>query len=162
MSALTPFDTGERLQAVPWHVQPRNLPRQDERDRYGRVDFDDDEGTTILTAFVDRGSDGHHTLHIENVMDADTLQIAGDETAPLIEAPSKALQDRVDAVIAGLRSPVEREEAEVFWNAGRALILVPGEKGVRKQQLIQVAADGFTISAKVGSWGSGIRYTGID
>lgn len=38
MSNLTPYDTGERLEPKPWHVQHRNLPDPEELDDDGEPD----------------------------------------------------------------------------------------------------------------------------
>ncbi|MEA5456724.1 hypothetical protein SPF06_18530 [Sinomonas sp. JGH33] len=69
--ALTPYDRGDRLEPHPWVRGPiahptTGLPRVVNSDDYGRVDFDDDEGATVLTAYVERSGDGY-TLHLENV-----------------------------------------------------------------------------------------------
>ncbi|MDR6868332.1 hypothetical protein J2Y69_002946 [Microbacterium resistens] len=55
---LGPYDTGVRLEPQLW-------PVNDDPDRYGRVDFDDDEGATVLSAHVERRADGSHALHVE-------------------------------------------------------------------------------------------------
>lgn len=161
-TALTPYDTGERLEPRPWQVQNRNLPDPDERNRYGRVDFDDDEAATQVTVHVTKDADRDgHTLHISNARESLRIVTDGEE-GPLVESPSEELQKAVEETMARLRTPYEREEAEVFWNAGQAMILVPGEKHVRKQQVILVSANAFTLSAKVGSWHNGVRDTRID
>lgn len=68
MSAtLTPYDTGARLQPFPWHTQPANLPDPEEAKRYGRVDFDNDEGFTAFTVYAQVNEQGGYTLHIENI-----------------------------------------------------------------------------------------------
>lgn len=57
---LTPYDTGARLQPVPWHVQRGNLNKGvGEEDRYGRVDFDDDEGATLVRAYAEKTETGY-------------------------------------------------------------------------------------------------------
>ncbi|MGY4541377.1 hypothetical protein ACVWY0_001286 [Arthrobacter sp. UYNi723] len=154
LAELTPYDTGDRLEPHPW---PRNTPED-----YGKVDFDDEEGATALTLHVDRNKDasGGYTLHIENVSVG--LTVEGDETAPMIEAPSKELQEQVQHIIAGLRTPIEQEEAEVFWNYRQAVIIVPGEQHLREQQVIMVTEGGGVLSAKVGDWRNGVRDTRID
>lgn len=68
MTTLTPYDTGARLQPKPWHTQPANLPDPEEVDRYGRVDFDNDEGRTVLSAYVENTAAGY-VLHIDNMSD---------------------------------------------------------------------------------------------
>ena len=34
-------------------------------DSYGRVDFDDDEGRTVATIYLERTADGDYAIHIE-------------------------------------------------------------------------------------------------
>lgn len=53
MTELSPYDTGERLQPAPWPVADlaaaaRSLTAE-ERDRFGRVDFDTPESETAVT-----------------------------------------------------------------------------------------------------------------
>lgn len=70
MSNLTPYDTGERAEPFRW-VSDTSMVRDratgvKDSDRYGRVDFDDDEGHTIATVYVARsGIDGSYVMHIE-------------------------------------------------------------------------------------------------
>lgn len=75
---ITPYDTGERLEPKAWHVQPRNPPSEEEAERYGRVDFDDDEGRTVLTAYVERTPIGY-AVRIENAAEPVTVTIAAAE-----------------------------------------------------------------------------------
>lgn len=52
----SPYDTGERLEPHPWvrdGITGNEYRRPAERDDYGRVDFDDDEGTTIATLHIE-------------------------------------------------------------------------------------------------------------
>lgn len=70
---LTPYDTGERAQPIPWvsstdRVRDRATGVADS-DRYGRVDFDDDESRTVATVYMMKGSDGNYHLHIEAMDD---------------------------------------------------------------------------------------------
>lgn len=39
-------------------------------ENFGKVDFEDDEGHTVCTAYVERDPDGRHSVHIEP-MDGD-------------------------------------------------------------------------------------------
>ena len=73
-TALTPYDTGKRLQPMPWHVQPLNLPDPAEEDQYGRVDFDDDEGATILTGWVEKTEAGY-VLNLVSFQDDVTIKV---------------------------------------------------------------------------------------
>ena len=71
MSALTPFNTGDRL-------EPRAWPINDDRDRFGRVDFDDDEAATVFTAYAERLADGSNALHV-------ALLVGDDNTAIFVD-----------------------------------------------------------------------------
>ena len=57
-ATLSPYDTGARLDPKVW-------PVNGDSDRYGRVDFDDDEGATQFTAYGERRSEGSYALHVE-------------------------------------------------------------------------------------------------
>lgn len=54
---LTPYDTGEIAQPFIWE-------HDGEADRYGRVDFDNDESSTVATVWASRNQDGSYTLHV--------------------------------------------------------------------------------------------------
>lgn len=64
MAELTPYDTGERAEPVFWvatgapHRPAIERPAED----YGKVDFDDEEGATIATLWIERQPDGSYTL----------------------------------------------------------------------------------------------------
>jgi hypothetical protein len=58
--SLTPYDTGERLEPQLW-------PTSDDPETFGRVDFDDDEGRTVFTAYVERRRPGLRAAHRQHV-----------------------------------------------------------------------------------------------
>ncbi len=60
----SPYDTGERAEPKVWPVA---FEGKVDLDRYGRVDFDDDESATIATVRVQRTPDGRYEL----IVDAD-------------------------------------------------------------------------------------------
>lgn len=66
---LTPYDTGRRGEARPWPVRSlTNLPpleRELEEDRYGKVDFDNDESNTLVTVWIELTAAGEHVVHIQ-------------------------------------------------------------------------------------------------
>lgn len=66
--ALTPYDTGQRLEPHAWVqgqvASPGGLPRRAIPDDFGRVDFENDEGGTVLTVYVERTAEGY-MLHVE-------------------------------------------------------------------------------------------------
>ncbi|UVG35430.1 hypothetical protein SEA_ZAGIE_77 [Microbacterium phage Zagie] len=73
-TALTPYDRGVRGEPKVWpHVTRSELAilapiaLELEEDRFGRVDFDDDEGATMLNVRVEREADGRVFLHVDLV-----------------------------------------------------------------------------------------------
>ena len=84
----TPYDTGDRLEPHDWVkgevASPSGLPRQAMPDDFGRVDFDDDEGTTLLTLFAEPDGNGGVRLvvygnvpvTIERADDSERIQLA--------------------------------------------------------------------------------------
>ena len=66
---LTPYDRGTRLEPQLW-------PLGDEPDSYGRVDFDNDESATVLTAYVEREGDGY-AMHVAGMAEPLSLVVDG-------------------------------------------------------------------------------------
>lgn len=157
---LTPYDTGKRAEPKVW--EDRHIEDDDD---YGKVDFNTDEDYTIATLHIEQGDDGSFTLS-GNANEVLKLDIDFNTVEqPTFIQPSDALRAKVQATIADLYSPYEREEAEVYWQEGQALILVPGEKHVRKQQIIMVHEPGSfsdVNSAIVKDWETGVQRTRID
>ncbi|MBT8162636.1 MULTISPECIES: hypothetical protein [Arthrobacter] len=56
VSEQTPYETGERLRPRPWPVGPD--------ESYGKVDFVDGAGKSVLTVDVQRGPDDGYVLHV--------------------------------------------------------------------------------------------------
>lgn len=70
----TPYDTGARLEPITWVRHAYAVPPAD---WYGRVDFDDDEGATIVTAYAERDGDGY-TLYVENEAERVRVEVHGE------------------------------------------------------------------------------------
>lgn len=83
MAELTPYDTGARLEPAVWvHgkvTSPDGRAREAVAADYGRVDFDNDEGATIATLYIEPAESGF-ALHVEQHTD-DYLHVTG-VTAP--------------------------------------------------------------------------------
>lgn len=76
---LTPYDTGERLEPVVWPLHwTRPRPTQEDLDCYGRVDFDDDSGQTLVTVHARRAEDGTYELVVDN-FDPERVRIVREE-----------------------------------------------------------------------------------
>lgn len=72
-NALTPYDTGVRATPQVWANMGRNLhtlppiERELAEDRYGKVDFENDEGSTVATVWLEKNAAGEYTVHIDNM-----------------------------------------------------------------------------------------------
>lgn len=158
---LTPYDTGQRAEPKVWEDRHR-----ESADDYGKVDFNAEDDYTIATLHIEKGEDGSYTLggYANEALKVDIdFQDNSDEVV-LIQ-PSAALQAKVKETIDDLSTETERIGAEVYWQQGQALVLVPGETGYRKQQAIIVYEPGYsggdTMSAIVKGWATGVRDTRI-
>lgn len=76
-AALTPYDTGDRLEPRPWPL------KVDEH--YGLVDLDDDEGVTVFTVVGKRRDDGSpgYLLSIDSNDEASTVEVNGERAVVL-------------------------------------------------------------------------------
>lgn len=162
---LTPYDTGDKLEPHIWPVNDSKTVVEN----FGKVDFENEEGATALTVHAVRnedrngGGDARYTLHIVN--HGVDLAVESDEKDAVILAPSRALREAVLEIVNNLDTEIEKQEAEVFWSVHQAIVIVPGEKHVRKQQAIIVNETRKrridTMSAKVGPWSAGVKDTRI-
>lgn len=66
---LTPYDRGSRLEPQLW-------PFGEDPDSYGRVDFDNEESRTVLTAYVEREADGY-ALHVHGLAEPLSVVVDG-------------------------------------------------------------------------------------
>jgi hypothetical protein len=157
---LTPYDTGERLEPHPYVQRDPQLTGARSMDDYGKVDFDNEESCTVFKLHAERDGEGY-TLKVQD-LSYTPLTVEVDSELVAV-TPTETLRAKVKEAIAELRTEIERESADVFWEWKTALILVPGERHVRKQQLIMVHDTELNpVSAKVGGWADGIRDTRID
>ncbi|GAA5189517.1 hypothetical protein GCM10023346_04270 [Arthrobacter gyeryongensis] len=98
----TPYDAGERLRPRQWPVGPS--------ESYGKVDFDDGEGKTVLTVYVQRGPEEGYVLHVEHL--AVPLRVDGSDLrlspAPQVDRDAAAFR-RITAA----RTAAATAEAEL-------------------------------------------------
>lgn len=73
---LTPYDTGKRAEPKPWPIRPLDgvigftpIGKELEEERYGKVDFDDEEGLTVATVWIERDEHGRNVVHITQFFD---------------------------------------------------------------------------------------------
>lgn len=71
MADLTPYDTGERAEPYVWlvpytdQVNQPPLTEDEQRDRYGKVDFEDENGEMVATVWIERLSTGAYAVHVQ-------------------------------------------------------------------------------------------------
>jgi len=86
---LTPYDTGDRLEPHQWVkgqvATPSGLPRQAEADDFGRVDFEDDEGSTLLVVFAEPDGAGGVRLVVEGRVPVTVVRVDGSEDLRLAD-----------------------------------------------------------------------------
>ena len=86
--SLTPYDTGERATPIPWVSGSSDftaMPDGRDPDDFGRVDFEDDESSTVATIHLSRRDDGGYTAHIIPARDGVQIEWHGEGSARLIE-----------------------------------------------------------------------------
>ncbi|MBF0817751.1 hypothetical protein E4U02_15200 [Microbacterium paludicola] len=69
---LNPYDTGERAEPVPWiSGNPHTFrPLLDhDADRFGKVDYEDAEGRTLATVWVERDESGEYIIRVAHFGD---------------------------------------------------------------------------------------------
>lgn len=68
---LSPYDTGKRYEPAPWPTATVDLGdvapigRELEEARFGKVDFDDENGDTGFTVWVERNERGIPVVHVQ-------------------------------------------------------------------------------------------------
>ena len=64
MATLTPYDTGKRAEPHTWVTSTAGLTATNEDD-FGKVDFDNDEGNTVATIWLELNEhSGQYIVHI--------------------------------------------------------------------------------------------------
>lgn len=90
MAEQTPYDTGQRLDPHAWVtngiVVPDGHPRFAEDSEFGRVDFDGDDGTTILTLHVEPADNGYRMVIDQH--SEEYLHVVGANEPPMMPDPS--------------------------------------------------------------------------
>lgn len=145
-ATLTPYDIGARLEPQVWHTDS-------DPDRYGRVDFDDDEGATIASAYVQRLPSGAYTLVVTRVSDV-RLVVDVDGAHALIvdpDEPSHVPLHVQEAPRSPLRSAVAelmKHEPEVLANAIVRAFATAGSLPEWNSQTIELVLDELQRSTR--------------
>ena len=85
MTSLTPYDTGDRLEPKLW---TSGINAAAPADEYGRVDFENDEGSTQFALHFERYNDHGYRLMIESLCGAPLL-VSVDDGSLLVEHRGK-------------------------------------------------------------------------
>lgn len=133
MAELTPYDTGARLEPHVWvrgdTVSPNGATRPAGAEEYGRVDFDADDGTTILSLFVEAADTGYCVQVAQ--LGEDYVDVVGANRPPALSGPSWNLdapyrERQMMLLDAGLQE-IGREFSEhVLFSYGDPLAFCPG------------------------------------
>lgn len=107
---LTPYDLGDRLEPHLWvrSASDAPMPRHPATglvtdDDFGWVDFDDEEGRTVLSLYVERTESGY-VLHIDNMIE-EALTISGDTEAIVLGIEHQAgIQELIELAERGRRA----------------------------------------------------------
>ena len=90
--SVSPYDTGARLEPHPWvhdGTKGSEYQRPADPDDYGRVDFDDDEGTTIATVHIEGSADAPEEVFVMKIAANAPIIIYGPDGAVIgIVTPS--------------------------------------------------------------------------
>lgn len=79
-TSLSPYDTGARAEPHLWVTSiPPDVQDPGQFLRYGKVDFDDEEGHTLLNLHVERRDDGGYTLVIQPLSEGLHVEIASED-----------------------------------------------------------------------------------
>lgn len=114
--SLTPYDTGERAQPMVWAVSTKSED-SDERDRFGKVDFDNTEEGTLLTTWVE---DAHGTVTLQVLRHLGLDKIVVDTQG---EGAPEIVVDGVPQVGAGkavILTPEDVEQGTLYMRKGIA------------------------------------------
>lgn len=83
-SNLTPYDTGRRAEPKVWPTPTRDelaasepIDRALLEARFGKVDFDNDESTTIASVWIDRDEHGRGIIHIQQFAEDLAVMVHG-------------------------------------------------------------------------------------
>ncbi|MFF2345949.1 hypothetical protein [Pseudarthrobacter sp. NPDC058119] len=98
----THLEPGWRLKPRPWPVGPS--------ESYGKVDFDDSEGKTVLTLYIQRAPDEGYVLHVEHL--GAPLRVDG-TLVRLSPVPSVNMEAADYRRISAARTAAAKAEAEL-------------------------------------------------
>jgi len=128
----TPYDHGSRLEPQLW-------PLGETPDSYGRVDFDDEESRTVLTAYVEREGDGY-ALHVHGMAEPLSVVVDGggrvvpidaqlcDGIEELLSMAERGREDFEHQAAYGDYSTADRAAADRRWLLAQAVAkLLAGE-----------------------------------
>lgn len=102
---LTPYDTGARCEGKPWIPYGTEVTGVTPEENFGRVDFDDECGETVVVIHVDGvpddGAKGPYVVHVDSQVEDGELVVVRDDTSrehdPLVAALAHVLVERDQA-----------------------------------------------------------------
>lgn len=123
-TALTPYDTGERCEAKPWIPCGTKVSEVTPAEDFGKVDFEDDAGNTVLNIYVAQDQPGCYQVHVSPFGDEplDLVVHGGDGNAALTFADAEELLGIIEAYRHAMRVQ-HSVDAEVLADYNRAHLL---------------------------------------
>lgn len=133
VDARSPYDTGERAQPSPWSTLRRHeLPYltgaqlAEELDRFGRVDFDGDDGTTFATVHADRQADGSYVVEVyAHDSEGVTVRETSEDANATMRAALTAWREAEAAYVAACEEEEEtgrEKDADAYYSRDDAAV----------------------------------------
>ncbi|TDP95365.1 hypothetical protein EDF62_0046 [Leucobacter luti] len=122
----TPYDTDLRLRPRAWEGEALTTPGA-----YGKVDFDNDEGATMFTAWLQKNEAGGCILRVDEYQDVE-LTIETSSQRQIREAAMQELDKTLRALVAPHAKAVTlvEEDPETFGRGHYVLENTPGDRRI--------------------------------
>lgn len=72
---LSPYDTGKRCEPKSWIPYGTKVSEITPAENFGKVDFEDDCGDTVVVVLVERADDGTHVVHVQPLVEEDEIRV---------------------------------------------------------------------------------------
>ncbi|MFI9629238.1 hypothetical protein [Streptomyces sp. NPDC052042] len=74
-SKISPYDTGARCEPKPWIPYGTTVTKATPAEDFGKVDFEDDQGSIVCVMHVERRADGGHVIHVDPQCSDDEISV---------------------------------------------------------------------------------------
>lgn len=143
---VTPYDTGARLEPMVW-VTPGRRPAEHDDERYGKVDLDNDGGTTIATVHAER-VDGTYVLVVYSHETDSTARINLHADLDIYDVSHRGTGEGVEFQGVTPRGFGYSEFAT--FDRSNAVVLEVQESSLATQRMLWIGTHGGRIHANEG------------